>query len=132
MLSLPAVLVRYLRADGKLHSVNLQNSNLSDGRSHTLLLRVSGLKGSSLSLELYVDCKLLDSNTGLPEMAAIDQEKTKPVEVRTGQKTYLRLQVSRLTHRVPTFRGNQVYVHLQTRLCPILWVCGCVYMRTCA
>ncbi|KAL7978114.1 hypothetical protein Chor_005101 [Crotalus horridus] len=86
------VLVRYLRADGKLHSVNLQNSNLSDGRSHTLLLRVSGLKGSSLSLELYVDCKLLDSNTGLPEMAAIDQEKTEPVEVRTGQKTYLRLQ----------------------------------------
>uniref|UniRef100_A0A8C6XN96 Thrombospondin 3 n=1 Tax=Naja naja TaxID=35670 RepID=A0A8C6XN96_NAJNA len=71
------VLVRYLRADGKLHSVNLQNSNLSDGRSHTLLLRVSGLKASSLSLELYVDCQLLDSHKGL-----------------TGQKTYLRMQGS--------------------------------------
>ncbi|XP_070587206.1 thrombospondin-3-like [Erythrolamprus reginae] len=88
------VLVRYLRADGKLHSVNLQNSNLSDGRSHTLLLRVSGLKASSLSLELYVDCKLLDSQTGLPELASIDQEKTEAVEVRTGQKTYLRIQGS--------------------------------------
>ncbi|XP_032094230.1 thrombospondin-3-like, partial [Thamnophis elegans] len=88
------VLVRYLRADGKLHSVNLQNSNLSDGRSHTLLLRVSGLKASSLSLELYVDCKLLDSNRGLPELASIDQEKTEPIEVRTGQKTYLRMEGS--------------------------------------
>uniref|UniRef100_A0A670YQG2 Thrombospondin 3 n=1 Tax=Pseudonaja textilis TaxID=8673 RepID=A0A670YQG2_PSETE len=87
------VLIRYLRADGKLHSVNLQNSNLSDGRSHTLLLRVGGLKASSLSLELYVDCKLLDSHKGLPEMASIDQEKNEAIEVRTGQKTYIRMQV---------------------------------------
>uniref|UniRef100_A0A670YX02 Thrombospondin 3 n=1 Tax=Pseudonaja textilis TaxID=8673 RepID=A0A670YX02_PSETE len=88
------VLIRYLRADGKLHSVNLQNSNLSDGRSHTLLLRVGGLKASSLSLELYVDCKLLDSHKGLPEMASIDQEKNEAIEVRTGQKTYIRMQGS--------------------------------------
>uniref|UniRef100_A0A670JRZ8 Thrombospondin 3 n=1 Tax=Podarcis muralis TaxID=64176 RepID=A0A670JRZ8_PODMU len=37
------------------------NTNLVDGRSHTALLRMSGLQGGRLSVELYVDCKLVDS-----------------------------------------------------------------------
>uniref|UniRef100_A0A803TZ25 Thrombospondin 3 n=1 Tax=Anolis carolinensis TaxID=28377 RepID=A0A803TZ25_ANOCA len=88
------VLIRYLRPDGKLHSVNLQNAPLADGRSHAVLLRLSGLQGSSLSLDLYVDCKQVDSNAGLPEMASIDGEQMEAVEVRTGQKAYLRMQGS--------------------------------------
>uniref|UniRef100_A0A670JQU4 Thrombospondin 3 n=1 Tax=Podarcis muralis TaxID=64176 RepID=A0A670JQU4_PODMU len=84
--------LRYLRADGKLHSVNLQNTNLVDGRSHTALLRMSGLQGGRLSVELYVDCKLVDSSAGQPEMAPLDPEQVEAVEVRTGQKGYLRSQ----------------------------------------
>ncbi|XP_061462839.1 thrombospondin-3 [Rhineura floridana] len=86
------VLIRYLRADGKVHSVNLQNANLADGRSHTTILRVSGLQGSSLSTELYVDCKQTDSNVGLPEMSSLDLDQAEAVEMRTGQKSYLRMQ----------------------------------------
>uniref|UniRef100_A0A670JLP4 Thrombospondin 3 n=1 Tax=Podarcis muralis TaxID=64176 RepID=A0A670JLP4_PODMU len=58
-----------------LHSVNLQNTNLVDGRSHTALLRMSGLQGGRLSVELYVDCKLVDSSAGQPEMAPLDPEQ---------------------------------------------------------
>lgn len=89
------VLIRYLRANGKLHSVNLQNANLADSRTHTVLLRVSGLQGSALATELYVDCNQADSHAGLPEMLPVDPEQVEAVEVRTGQKAYLRMQVRR-------------------------------------
>uniref|UniRef100_A0A673AL39 Thrombospondin 3 n=1 Tax=Sphaeramia orbicularis TaxID=375764 RepID=A0A673AL39_9TELE len=56
------VLVRYVRADGKLHTVNLQNANLADGRSHSIILRLGGLHREQMQMELYVDCRLADSS----------------------------------------------------------------------
>lgn len=79
--------------------MNLQNANLADGRSHTVLLRVSGLQGSTVGVELYVDCKQVDSNAGLPKISPVDLEQVEAVEVRTGQKAYLRMQVRRRLSR---------------------------------
>uniref|UniRef100_A0A667ZGS3 Thrombospondin 3a n=1 Tax=Myripristis murdjan TaxID=586833 RepID=A0A667ZGS3_9TELE len=87
------VLLRYVRADGKLHTVNLQNANLADGRSHSLILRLAGLRRDSLSAELYVDCRLADSGQGLPQLVPLPREADM-VEIRHGYKAYARLQVS--------------------------------------
>ncbi|XP_071380282.1 thrombospondin-3a-like isoform X2 [Centroberyx affinis] len=85
------VLVRYVRQDGKLHTVNLQNPGLSDGRTQSLILRVGGLRRSHLQMELYVNCRLADSAQGLPSLVALP---TEAVDVRNGQKAYSRLQGS--------------------------------------
>uniref|UniRef100_A0A5F8HFX1 Thrombospondin 3 n=2 Tax=Monodelphis domestica TaxID=13616 RepID=A0A5F8HFX1_MONDO len=89
------VLVRYQREDGKVHAVNLQQVSLADGRTHTVLLRLRGPSRPSPSLQLYVDCKLGDQHAGLPALAPIPPAEVDGLEVRTGQKVYLRLQVSR-------------------------------------
>lgn len=89
-----AVLVRYLREDNKLHSVNLQHAHVADGQSHTVIVRLSGLRGDMLSVELYVDCKQVDSSVGLPELSEIPLAEVESIEVRTGQKAYQRMQVS--------------------------------------
>lgn len=89
-----AVLVRYLREDNKLHSVNLQHAHVADGQSHTVIVRLSGLRGDMLSVELYVDCKQMDSSVGLPELSEIPLAEVESIEVRTGQKAYQRMQVS--------------------------------------
>ena len=87
-----SVLVRYIREDGKLHTVNLQNPGLSDGRTQSIILRVAGLQRSHLHLELYVNCRLADSAQGLPSLVKLPVE-AEAVEVRNGQKAYARLQV---------------------------------------
>ncbi|XP_009320179.1 PREDICTED: thrombospondin-3, partial [Pygoscelis adeliae] len=86
------VLVRYLREDNKLHSVNLQHAHVADGQSHTIIVRLSGLRGDMLSVELYVDCKQMDSSVGLPELSEIPLAEVESIEVRTGQKAYQRMQ----------------------------------------
>uniref|UniRef100_F6SB20 Glycerol-3-phosphate dehydrogenase 1-like protein n=1 Tax=Xenopus tropicalis TaxID=8364 RepID=F6SB20_XENTR len=88
------VLVRYMREDSKLHAVSLQNANLSDGNMHTMILRVSGFRGDTLSLELYVDCKQVDTSLGLPEMMIIPQFEVESGDIRSGHKAYLRMQGS--------------------------------------
>lgn len=88
------MLVRYLREDNKLHSVNLQHAHVADGQSHTVIVRLSGLRGDMLSVELYVDCKQVDSSVGLPELSEIPLAEVESIEVRTGQKAYQRMQVS--------------------------------------
>lgn len=85
------VLVRYVRADGKLHTVNLQNANLADGRSHSIILRLGGLHREQMQMELYVDCRLADSSQGLPPLVPLPREADM-VEIRHGQKAYARLQ----------------------------------------
>ncbi|CAL8248962.1 unnamed protein product [Lota lota] len=85
------VLVRYVRADGKVHTVNLQNANLADGRSHSIILRVGGLRRQHLHLELYVDCRLADSSQGLPPLVPLPKE-AELAEIRHGLKAYARLQ----------------------------------------
>lgn len=99
LLSPPPVLVRYVRADGKIHTVNLQNANLSDGRTHSIILRVGGLQRSNMNMELYVNCRLADSSQGLPPLVPLPRE-AEMVEIRHGQKAYGRLQV-RERGRVP-------------------------------
>ncbi|TKS82762.1 Thrombospondin-3a [Collichthys lucidus] len=66
------VLVRYVRADGKLHTVNLQNAVLADGRSHSIILRLGGLHRDNMNMELYVNCRLADSSQGLPPLGAVE------------------------------------------------------------
>lgn len=83
-----------MREDGKVHSVNLQHASVADGRSHAVIVRLSGLRGDTLAMELYVDCKQVDSSMGLPELMILPQAEVEAVEVRTGQKAYQRMQVS--------------------------------------
>lgn len=90
-----AVLVRYQREDGKVHAVNLQQAGLADGRTHTALLRLRGPSRPSPALQLYVDCKLGDQHAGLPPLAPIPPAEVDGLEIRTGQKAYLRMQVSK-------------------------------------
>lgn len=87
-----AVLVRYQREDGKVHAVNLQQAGLADGRTHTALLRLRGPSRPSPALQLYVDCKLGDQHAGLPALAPIPPAEVNGLEIRTGQKAYLRMQ----------------------------------------
>uniref|UniRef100_A0A674E4M3 Thrombospondin 3a n=1 Tax=Salmo trutta TaxID=8032 RepID=A0A674E4M3_SALTR len=82
-------LVRYVREDGKIHTVNLQSTNLADGRTHSIILRIGGLRRDNLHLELYVNCRLADSSQGLPPLVPLPAEK---VEIRNGFKAYARLQ----------------------------------------
>ncbi|KAK1154757.1 thrombospondin-3a isoform X1 [Acipenser oxyrinchus oxyrinchus] len=84
-------LVRYVREDGKLHAVNLQNPNLADGQSHSLILRIGGLRRDTLTMEMYVDCRLADSSQGLPGLVRLPEE-AESVDIRTGYKSYARLQ----------------------------------------
>ncbi|XP_064494669.1 thrombospondin-3 isoform X2 [Pseudopipra pipra] len=86
------VLVRYLREDNKVHSVNLQHAHVADGQSHSIIVRLSGLRRDTLSVELYVDCKQMDSSVGLPELSEIPLAEVEAIEVRTGQKAYQRMQ----------------------------------------
>ncbi|CAL8298981.1 unnamed protein product [Gadus morhua 'NCC'] len=85
------VLVRYVRADGKVHTVNLQNAVLADGRTHSVILRLGGLRRTHLSLELYVDCRLADSSQGQPPLVPLPKE-AELVEIRHGLKAYARVQ----------------------------------------
>nr|XP_058903751.1 thrombospondin-3 isoform X2 [Kogia breviceps] len=86
------VLVRYQREDGRVHAVNLQQAGLADGRTHTALLRLRGPSRPSPALQLYVDCKLGDQHAGLPALAPIPPAEVSGLEIRTGQKAYLRMQ----------------------------------------
>uniref|UniRef100_A0AAR2KMX1 TSP C-terminal domain-containing protein n=1 Tax=Pygocentrus nattereri TaxID=42514 RepID=A0AAR2KMX1_PYGNA len=78
-------LVRYIREDGKLHTVNLQSANLADGRAQSIILRVGGLRRDNLSLELYVNCRLADSAQRLPPLVPLPAE-AELVEIRNGYK----------------------------------------------
>uniref|UniRef100_A0A8B9K6K0 Thrombospondin 3b n=1 Tax=Astyanax mexicanus TaxID=7994 RepID=A0A8B9K6K0_ASTMX len=95
------LLVRYLRSDGKIHSVNLQNPSLSEGRTQTVILRVTGLRRSHINMELYVNCRLADSAQGLPSFVKLPS-KVETVDVRTGEKAYARLQFNLIIYHVKT------------------------------
>uniref|UniRef100_A0AAR2LJJ9 Thrombospondin 3 n=1 Tax=Pygocentrus nattereri TaxID=42514 RepID=A0AAR2LJJ9_PYGNA len=101
-------LVRYIREDGKLHTVNLQSANLADGRAQSIILRVGGLRRDNLSLELYVNCRLADSAQRLPPLVPLPAE-AELVEIRNGYKAYTRLQVGLLRHFSGSFQ--MVLIH---------------------
>uniref|UniRef100_A0A4W5MFP6 Thrombospondin 3b n=1 Tax=Hucho hucho TaxID=62062 RepID=A0A4W5MFP6_9TELE len=79
------VLVRYVREDGKLHTVNLQNPGLSDGHTQSLILRVGGLQRNHLHMELYVNCRLADSAQVLPSLVQL------PAKAESGSVDSLKL-----------------------------------------
>ncbi|KAL6109881.1 thbs3 [Pungitius sinensis] len=85
------VVVRYVRADGKLHTVNLHSAHLSDGRTTSIILRIGGLRRDNMNMELYVNCRLADSSQGLPSLVDLPRE-AELVEFRHGQKAYGRMQ----------------------------------------
>ncbi|KAI2654975.1 Thrombospondin-3a [Labeo rohita] len=78
------VLVRYVREDGKLHTVNMQSPNLADGRTQSIILRVGGLRREYLSLELYVNCRVVDSAQRLPLLVALPRD-AELVEILNGE-----------------------------------------------
>ncbi|CAB1334240.1 unnamed protein product, partial [Coregonus sp. 'balchen'] len=78
-------LVRYVREDGKIHTVNLQSANLADGRTHSIILRVGGLRRDNLHLELYV-------NSRASLHWSLSPRRRRWVEIRNGFKSYARLQ----------------------------------------
>ncbi|XP_039608242.1 thrombospondin-3a isoform X1 [Polypterus senegalus] len=84
-------LVRYVREDGKLHTINMQNANIADGRTHSLILRIGGLRRDTLSMEMYVDCRQVDTSQGHPALVKLPLE-IETVDIRTGQKAYVRMQ----------------------------------------
>ncbi|CAG5988040.1 unnamed protein product [Menidia menidia] len=84
-LSCLSVLVRYVKADGKLHTVNLQAAALADGRRHALLLRLGGLRRGALLLELYADCRLADASQGLPPLVALPRDPDLHTKALIGQ-----------------------------------------------
>uniref|UniRef100_A0A8C9RAD4 Thrombospondin 3b n=1 Tax=Scleropages formosus TaxID=113540 RepID=A0A8C9RAD4_SCLFO len=86
-------LVRYLREDGKLHTVNLHGALLADGRTQSIILRLGGLRRDNLHLELYVNCRLMDSSHGLPSLVRLPPDG-ESVDIRNGHKAYARLQGS--------------------------------------
>ncbi|TKS82760.1 Thrombospondin-3a [Collichthys lucidus] len=87
------VLVRYVRADGKLHTVNLQNAVLADGRSHSIILRLGGLHRDNMNMELYVNCRLADSSQGLPPLVPLPREAEMVKEMSLIRNTILECQV---------------------------------------
>uniref|UniRef100_A0A673MX63 Thrombospondin-3a n=1 Tax=Sinocyclocheilus rhinocerous TaxID=307959 RepID=A0A673MX63_9TELE len=103
------VLVRYVREDGKLHTVNLQSPNLADGRSQSVILRVGGLRREYLSLELYVNCRLADSAQRLPLLVALPRD-AELVEIRNGHKAYTRMQPRSRCQPNPCFKGCWFYL----------------------
>uniref|UniRef100_A0A8C7RX94 TSP C-terminal domain-containing protein n=1 Tax=Oncorhynchus mykiss TaxID=8022 RepID=A0A8C7RX94_ONCMY len=110
------VLVRYVREDGKLHTVNLQNPGLSDGRTQSLILHVGGLRRNHLHMELYVNCRLADSAQVLPSFVQLPSE-AESVEIRNGQKAYARLQPNLCYKGVPCTETRE-YPGYRCGACP--------------
>ncbi|XP_061699606.1 thrombospondin-3a isoform X2 [Syngnathoides biaculeatus] len=79
------------RSDGKVHTVNLANANVSDGRRHSLVIRLGDLQRDSARAELYADCRLADAAEGVPRPRPLPLEAD-AVEIRHGQKAYARAQ----------------------------------------
>ncbi|XP_078468801.1 cartilage oligomeric matrix protein-like isoform X1 [Lampetra fluviatilis] len=89
------VLMRYIKADRRQHLVTLNNAALSDGKTHSVMLRMSGLQGAAANVQLYVDCALVDSAKEVPPPLAGLTFETGSAEMRTGQRTLFRTQGKR-------------------------------------
>lgn len=81
----PAIL-RYLKNDGKIHLVAFNNLQLADGRRHRVLLRLTNLRRGAGSVDLYLDCKQVDSVHNLPRAFSGLSQNAESVELRTFQR----------------------------------------------
>uniref|UniRef100_A0A6I8NS39 Thrombospondin 4 n=1 Tax=Ornithorhynchus anatinus TaxID=9258 RepID=A0A6I8NS39_ORNAN len=79
-------ILRYLKADGKIHAVAFHNVQLADGKRRRVLLRLSGLQRGPGAAELYVDCARLDAAQDLPRAFSALAHSPAPVELRTFQR----------------------------------------------
>ncbi|KAM9805477.1 thrombospondin-3a [Syngnathus typhle] len=92
MAKINKVSLRFLRpSDGKVHTVNLANANVSDGHRRSLVVRLSELRRASMRVELYIDCRLADAAEGAPHLPPLPREPD-AMEIRHGQKAYTRMQ----------------------------------------
>uniref|UniRef100_UPI00358F3678 thrombospondin-3-like isoform X1 n=1 Tax=Myxine glutinosa TaxID=7769 RepID=UPI00358F3678 len=88
------VSVRYLKGDGKLNVVVLENAFLADSRKHSIILHVMGLQTLRTSVDLYVDCKLVDSKRDLSPVFDVMPEQSDSAEIRTPRRSLFRSQGS--------------------------------------
>ncbi|XP_018614998.1 thrombospondin-4-B-like [Scleropages formosus] len=58
--------LRYLRSDGKLSSTTFNNLQLADGQRHAILFHLKGLLHGPAGVDLYVDCRLVETVRELP------------------------------------------------------------------
>ncbi|MBN3322731.1 TSP4B protein, partial [Atractosteus spatula] len=59
-------ILRYLKNDGKLNIITFNNVQLADGKRHAVLFHLSDLHQRSITVELYVDCKQIETVRDLP------------------------------------------------------------------
>nr|AAI70280.1 Thrombospondin-4 [Xenopus laevis] len=78
--------LRYLRSDGKLHSVFFNKLDIADGKQHTLLLHLSGLHRGASFAKLYIDCNPTGVVEDLPRPLSGIRLNTGSVHLRTLQK----------------------------------------------
>uniref|UniRef100_A0A8C9WMF2 Thrombospondin 4b n=1 Tax=Scleropages formosus TaxID=113540 RepID=A0A8C9WMF2_SCLFO len=78
--------LRYLRTDGRMSTVTFNNVKLADGQRHALMFHLKGLRQEPTSVELYVDCRLIETVKDMP--AAFKGLPARPnmVELKTMQK----------------------------------------------
>uniref|UniRef100_A0A8C4QE10 Thrombospondin 3 n=1 Tax=Eptatretus burgeri TaxID=7764 RepID=A0A8C4QE10_EPTBU len=88
------VSVRYLKGDGKLNVVVLENALLADSRKHWIILHVMGLQTLRSSVDLYIDCKLVDSKQDLSPLFDVMPEQSDSAEIRTPRRSLFRSQGS--------------------------------------
>ncbi|MBN3283035.1 TSP4 protein, partial [Polyodon spathula] len=79
-------ILRNLKSDGKVNVITFNNVQLADGKRHTVLFRLSGLEQGSSTVELYVDCSLIDTVRDLPTAFTGLPQGPNSLELRTLQK----------------------------------------------
>lgn len=62
----PAATLRYQKSNGKLGQVVLSDMPLADGRTHSLMVQMTGLQSGSPRTAVYVDCNLVQTVDDLP------------------------------------------------------------------
>ncbi|XP_027705273.1 thrombospondin-4-like, partial [Vombatus ursinus] len=79
-------ILRYLKADGRIHLVVFNNIQVADGKRHKMILRLSSFHRGSSSVELYLDCNQVDTIQDLPRAFSRLFHSSEPVELRTFQR----------------------------------------------
>ncbi|XP_036382991.1 thrombospondin-4-B-like [Megalops cyprinoides] len=79
-------ILRYLRGDGRLGTASFSNVPLADGRSHSVMFHLSGLRQGPGRMDFYVDCRLVETVADLPAAFRGLPRGANMVELRTMQR----------------------------------------------
>ncbi|XP_077087801.1 thrombospondin-4a isoform X2 [Siphateles boraxobius] len=60
------VILKYLKSNGKVGTINFSKVPLTDGQHHHILLHFSGLQQGTRTTTLYVDCRLVERVQDVP------------------------------------------------------------------